>query len=80
MNNKLEAHLSLYRSPGHSYNLCSSKSRFSEKIFYSFHIKYGNLKTNKIGLLVLSYRRNSKSYNKSVAMDYCKLRVKNETI
>ena len=39
--NKLEAYMNLYRSPVHSYYLCSIQFRFSgKKLFYSFPI-YG---------------------------------------
>jgi hypothetical protein len=34
MQKKVEVHMSMYRSSGFSYSLCSTKSRFWEKLFH----------------------------------------------
>jgi len=61
--------MSMYRTLVHSSNVCSIKSRFSVKKCFSFHIgSYANLESIKIGLLVVSYFWNDKSYKKYVAI------------
>jgi hypothetical protein len=49
--------MSMYRTPVHSSNVGSIKSKFSvENFFFSFHLgSYVNLESIKIGLLVVSY-------------------------